>query len=251
MKDEKFLTDAIKVMEQLHQPFAADENIDDYIDDEEEEVDDSCVISEEDAKHSAYKPAVKLVSKCTYDQYFTGRRNNDQLNNDQLEEESVWVDLSEFCSFDDFSEWCLAWFHCDKYDDAEDYIRIIDHENFFDIWLDYNTDFMDEEGFNCIINYADKLWDSDIDQDALNAYIENYEPQDEDELNKFKDMYIGHYDNEEDFGREIMDMEEHEFYSTLDNYNKMRFFDFEAYADGLLETDYTWVDGYVFREHKN
>lgn len=250
MNNEKTINDAIKMMEQLHQPFAADENVNDYIDDEKDDVDDSCVISEKEAKRST-KPAVKLVSKCTYDQYFTGRRNNDQLNNDQLEEESVWVDLSEFCSFDDFSEWCLAWFHCDKHDDAEDCVRIIDHENFFDIWLDYNTDFMDEDGFNCIINYADKLWDSNIDQDALNAYIENYEPQDEDELDKFKNMYIGHFYNEEDFGRKIMEMDENEFYSTLDIYNKMRFFDFEAYADSQLETDYTWVDGYVFREYKN
>lgn len=77
------------------------------------------------------------------------------------------------------------------------------------------------------------------------AWIENYgydiESEDPyDLLSKFRDAYVGQYDNEEDFAYKIIEecYELPEFAKT--------YFDYNAFARDLFISDYIYIDGYVF-----
>ena len=64
------------------------------------------------------------------------------------------------------------------------------------------------------------------------------------ELEHFKDCYVGEYDSEEDYAREFVD----EFYD-LENLmgHLANYFDYDAYARDLFMWDYYYDNGYVFR----
>jgi len=62
----------------------------------------------------------------------------------------------------------------------------------------------------------------------------------DDLLTRFKDDYIGMYNDEEAFARELIDERE-----DLNDFAK-QFFDYEAYANDLFSSDYWFDDGHVF-----
>lgn len=59
-------------------------------------------------------------------------------------------------------------------------------------------------------------------------------------VNRFKDLYVGKYDDEEDFAYEIIE----ECYD-LSDFAKM-YFDYEKFARDLFMGEYYFEDGFVF-----
>lgn len=144
----------------------------------------------------------------------------------------MWVDVSTFDDYEDFVNFCLA-IHADE-EDPE--LMFQDYESFPKKW--YNESRFDEDSFEAVREYSD-LCDK-YSTDAVDAFID----WGCEELEHFEDCYVGEYDSEEDFAREIVnecyDLEN--MMGDLANY-----FDYDAYARDLFMCDYYYDNGYVFR----
>ena len=144
----------------------------------------------------------------------------------------MWVNVSTFDDYEDFENFCLA-IHAD-----EEYPELMfqDYEAFPKKW--YNESRFDEDSFEAVREYSD-LCDK-YSTDAVDAFID----WGCEELEHFEDCYVGEYDSEEDFAREIVnecyDLEN--MMGDLANY-----FDYDAYARDLFMCDYYYDNGYVFR----
>ena len=80
-------------------------------------------------------------------------------------------------------------------------------------------------------------------QEVIDAFLDCY---DADELRHFEDMYLGQYDDEEDYARRYVE----ECYD-LDKMmgNLAQYFDYEALGRDLFAYDLQISDGYVFRAY--
>ena len=146
----------------------------------------------------------------------------------------LWIDLSSFNSYDDFIEFCQA-IHADE-EDPE--LMAQDYEAFPKKWYDESS--FDEDSFEAVREYSDMC--DKYSPDAVDAFID----WGCEELEHFEDCYVGEYDSEEDFAREIVndcyDLEKQ--MGHLANY-----FDYDAYARDLFMYDYYYDNGYVFRHY--
>ena len=143
-----------------------------------------------------------------------------------------WVDLTQFDSSDEFYDYCRE-LHNDE-DEPElmfqDYEYIPDgyvsecHLNpaIFEV-LEELTDPNDYEDFCSFVSHFGK-----------GATVE-----------KFRDSYVGHYDSEEDFARELVEQtttkDVPEFY--------LRYFDYKTYAQDLFMDGYVFLDGIVYHNY--
>ena len=146
----------------------------------------------------------------------------------------LWIDLTTFYDYDDFLNFCYA-IHADE-EDPE--LMFQDYEAFPKKWYDESS--FDEDSFEAVREYCD-LCDK-YSTDAVDAFID----WGCEELEHFEDCYVGEYDSEEDFAREIVndcyDLEKQ--MGHLANY-----FDYDAYARDLFMYDYYYDNGYVFRHY--
>ena len=146
----------------------------------------------------------------------------------------LWIDLSTFSDYDDFITFCQA-IHADE---AEPELMYQDFEGFPREY--YNESGFDEDDFNAIREYSELC--EKYCPDAVDAFID----WGCEELEHFEDCYVGEYDSEEDFAREIVndcyDLEK--LMGHLANY-----FDYEAYARDLFMCDYHFDNGYVFQNY--
>ena len=92
----------------------------------------------------------------------------------------------------------------------------------------------------------DKVEDMDAtEQEAFSIWLD-YESRDlskddaDDLVKKFKDDYIGKYDEEEDYAREVVE----QCYEVSDFV--LNYFDYAAFARDLFNGDYKHIDGFVF-----
>lgn len=155
-----------------------------------------------------------------------------KYNNGDLS--GMWVDLSTFADYDEFISFCKA-LHADE---ADPELMFPDFEDFPRRW--YCESCPDEETFDRIAEYIRLC--GIHDQDALDAYLDW---SDNDDFDDFEECYMGHWDSEEDYARNLVD----ECYD-LDRLmgNLASYFDYEAFARDLFMSDYAFYDGHVFRE---
>ena len=144
----------------------------------------------------------------------------------------MWVNVSTFDSYDDFRNFCLA-IHADEadpelmYQDYENMPRYLYHES------------MGEEGFNKIAEYCELCDEYGVS--AVNDFLEWFTP---DYLYRMPDIYVGVYDSEEDFAREIVN-DCYDINKTMGNLAD--YFDYEAFARDLFINDYCFCShGTVF-----
>ena len=165
-------------------------------------------ISKHEWKHQCDSPALYCG---TYGKYNSGNLRG------------MWVDLSTFDDYEDFVTFCYA-IHADEddpelmYQDFENMSRSLYHES------------MGEKGFEKIMEYCELC-----DDYGVSAVDDFLEWDSTDDLGRMHDAYVGVYDSEEDFAREIVS-------DCYDIENMMGslacYFDYEAFARDLFMGDY-------------
>ena len=159
-------------------------------------------------KHQSDSPALYCG---TYGKYNSGNLRG------------IWVDVSTFDDYEDFVNFCLA-IHADE-ENPE--IMCQDGENIPDSLC---CESMGEKGFNKIAEYCELCDEYSVE--AVDDFLEWYSPED---LDMMHDVYVGVYDSEEDFAREIVndrcDLEK--MIGDLDYY-----FNYEALSRDLFLGDY-------------
>ena len=148
-----------------------------------------------------------------------------------------WFDLSDFADKDEFLEAC-AELHKDESDPE---FMFQDRENIPEELVS------ERGGSDIFFELRDKVENMDEDtQEAFSAWLD-YESRDlskvdaDDLVRKFSDEYIGKYDEEEDYAREVIE----QCYDLSDFV--LNYFDYAAFAHDLFCSDYKHCDGFVFR----
>ena len=157
-----------------------------------------------------------------------------KYNNGSLS--GAWLDLSDYSDKGEFYNACRE-LHKDEnapefmFQDWEDIPEALISES----WL--------SENFFDLRDVVNDL--SDTEQEAFFVWC-NYEGCDLGEedscdlVNRFKDLYVGKYDDEEDFAYELIE----ECYD-LPDFAKT-YFDYEKFARDLFLGEYYFEDGFVF-----
>ena len=135
----------------------------------------------------------------------------------------MWVNISTFDDYEDFVNFCYA-IHADD-DDPE--LMYQDYEN---MPGSLYSESMGEKGFEKIMEYCELCDEYNVS--AVDDFLEWFRPED---LGRMHDSYVGVYDSEEDFARELVN----ECYD-LENMmgNLACYFDYEAFARDLFMGDY-------------
>lgn len=135
----------------------------------------------------------------------------------------MWLNVSTFDDYEDFVNFCLA-IHADE---SEPELMYQDFENMPDSLYHES---MGEKEFNKIAEYCELCDDYGVS--AVDDFLEWYSTED---LDNMHDAYVGVYDSEEDFAREIVngccDLEK--MMGDLSYY-----FNYEALARDLFLGDY-------------
>ena len=142
----------------------------------------------------------------------------------------AWIDLAKCSDYDEFIDVCKI-LHQDEEDPEFMYQ---DFEGFPEMW--YCESCMDEATFDKIVAYADM-----DNKEAFEAFVN---ATGEDDMEMFKERYVGKYESKEDFAYEMVD----ELYN-LDEHGVIgQYFDYKAYAYDLFHEGFTFEDGYVFSD---
>ena len=165
-------------------------------------------ISKHEWKHESDSPAIYCG---TYGKYNSGNLGG------------MWVNVSTFGSYEYFIDFCKA-IHADE-EDPE--LMCQDFEN---MPRSLYRESMGAEEFENILKYCDLCDEYCVS--AVDDFLECFSPED---LDRMDDAYMGVYDSEEDFAREIVndcyDIEK--MMGSLADY-----FDYEAFARDLFISDY-------------
>lgn len=147
-----------------------------------------------------------------------------------------WFDLSDFADKDEFMEAC-AELHKDE---SEPEFMFQDWENIPEELI--SESWLSEKFFDL----RDKVEDMDATtQEAFSNWLD-YENRDlskvdaDDLVSKFNDEYIGKYDEEEDYAREVIE----QCYDLPEF--AINYFDYAAFARDLFCGGYKFLDGFVF-----
>ena len=145
----------------------------------------------------------------------------------------MWVDLVKCGDYATFMEVC----HNLHADERFPEIMLQDYENFPGRWY---TEFgIDEDTFDKILEYA--AMDED-DREAYGSFVESFDNED---IDSFKDRYMGQWDSKQDFAEHII----YECYNLDDMMGHLAsYFDYASYAYDLFIDDFYFADDkYVFR----
>ena len=145
----------------------------------------------------------------------------------------LWIDLTTFDDYEEFVNFCRA-IHADE---AEPELMFQDFEGFPKEY--YNESGFDEDDFNAVREYSELC--EKYCPDAVDAFID----WGCEEIEHFEDCYMGEYDSEEDFAREIAN----DCYNLEKLGNLTYYFDYEAFARDLFVDDYHFDNGYVFQKY--
>jgi antirestriction protein len=163
------------------------------------------------------------VFVCTYAKYNQG-----------LSLSGMWVNIDSFDSYEEFSDFCSA-LHADEGECPE--IMLLDCEN---LHRSLFAESIGESDFNDIKRYCEIV--AEHDYETANAFLDIF---DTDKLYFFDDMFWGEAESERDFAEEFL--EGIGGTAELGRSTLERFFDYDAYARELFDYDFTYSDGYVFR----
>lgn len=144
----------------------------------------------------------------------------------------LWLDITKFNDYDEFIDVCRQ-LHADE-EDPE--LMFQDYECFPREL--YSESCMDEDTFDKILEYGEL---SEDEKEAVDNFLENNDF----DMEKFREAYVGKWDSEEEFAYHIIE----ECYD-LDKMmgDLSRFFDYDAFASELFDSDYYMGDdGHVFR----
>ena len=165
-------------------------------------------ISNHEWKHDSDSPALYCG---TYGKYNSGSLYG------------MWVDLSTFDDYEDFVNFCYA-IHADENDPE---LMYQDSKN---IHYALYRESMGEKVFNNIKKYCELCDEYGVF--AVNDFLEWFTPG---YLYRMPDIYVGVYDSEEDFARELVD----ECYDLDKMMGDLAgYFDYEAFARDLFINDY-------------
>ncbi len=135
----------------------------------------------------------------------------------------MWVDLSTFDDYEDFINFCKA-IHADENDPE---IMYQDSKN---IHYSLYRESMGEKVFNNIKKYCELCDEYGVS--AVNDFLEWFTPG---YLYRMPDIYVGVYDSEEDFARELVN-ECYDLEKMMGNLAD--YFDYESFARDLFINDY-------------
>ncbi len=144
----------------------------------------------------------------------------------------LWIDLTTFDDVEEYISFCNA-IHADEQDpelDAQDWECL-------PTGLD-GADMFFEDDFNKLKEYMELC--EKYDTDAVDSYLDYF---DLDKLDEFEDRYLGEYDSEEDYARQLVN----ECYDLEQRMGDLSdYFDYDAYARTLFSEGYAYDNGYVF-----
>lgn len=100
---------------------------------------------------------------------------------------------------------------------------------------------MDEDDFDKIQEYWKLV--EEHGSEVIDAFLDCY---DADQLEHFDEMYLGQYDDEEDYARQFVE-ENYDLDRMMGNL--AQYFDYEAMGRDLFSYDLQISDGYVFRAY--
>lgn len=135
----------------------------------------------------------------------------------------MWVNVSTFESYDDFLNFCNA-IHADE---EEPELMFQDGENIPDSLC---SESMGEEEFNNLLKYCELCDEYNVS--AVDDFLEWFSPED---LDMMHDSYVGVYDSEEDFAREIVN-ERYDIDKMMGDL--AYYFNYEALTRDLFVGDY-------------
>ncbi|HSH65533.1 MAG TPA: antirestriction protein ArdA [Bacteroidia bacterium] len=147
-----------------------------------------------------------------------------------------WLNLSDYSDKDELYKACQ-----ELHDDEESPEFMFQYENIPDGLI--NESWISDKLFNVLEALKD------MDTDLLEPFLiwcnnehKRFADEDIDDLiSSFQDDYIGEYNSEDDFAKELIELKD-----NLNEFAK-RYFDYKAYARDLFSTDYWFVGGYVFQ----
>jgi antirestriction protein len=144
-----------------------------------------------------------------------------------------WLDLDDYADADEFYEACKE-LHKDE-EDPE--LMFQDWEGIPDRLADECMDVAK------VYEYRENL-EKVHDPDAFNVWVNHYG---DDDVSNFEDAYQGEWDSQRSFADNLAD--ELGYYKAMEDAGlNSYYFDLDAFARDLFISDYTYVDGYVFRD---
>ena len=165
-------------------------------------------ISKHEWKHESDSPALYCG---TYGKYNSGNLGG------------MWVNVSTFDSYEDFVNFCKA-IHADENDPE------LMYQDFANIPDSLYHESMGEEEFENILKYCDLCDEYNVS--AVDDFLEWYSPED---LDMMYDSYVGVYDSEEDFARELVN-ERYDIENMMGDL--AYYFNYEALTRDLFLGDY-------------
>lgn len=163
--------------------------------------------------------------------------------------EGRWISLSDFQSLDDFKEHCKELFEEDDDDEDEYEGEGKDNSLIYKRWNDIpegmiGRDFLEENIFDYV--YEVSNLDSEDEARAFWTWIDinsiDIRKKDAHKAVKgFREDFRGEYRNDEDLAEEVLN-------ERGDIPEDIRYYiDYERFANDLFSTDFTYRNGYVFR----
>lgn len=144
----------------------------------------------------------------------------------------AWIDLTMCDSYEEFMDVCRR-LHADE-EDPE--LMFQDFMGFPEGW--YCECGIDEDRFDKIIGYADM-----DEKEAFEAWTN---ATGDDDIEMFRERYLGEWDSEEEFAWHIVN-ECYDLDSLMGSLSY--YFDYESYARDLFNSDYTYENGFVWRDY--
>ncbi len=124
-------------------------------------------------------------------------------------------------------------------DEEDPELMFQDYECFPREW--YSESCMDEDDFDKIQEYWKLV--EEHGSEVIDAFLDCF---DADQLEHFDEMYLGQYDDEEDYARQFVE-ENYDLDRMMGNL--AQYFDYEAMGRDLFSYDLQISDGYVFRAY--
>lgn len=143
----------------------------------------------------------------------------------------AWLDLTSFDSYDELLDVCRLL----HYQEADPEFMAQDFECFPREY--YSEGFLGRDNFDRIKAYWEVC--EEHGREAVDAFFTFF-----DDIDKFDELYYGHFDSEEDFAEHIAD--ELGYLGQMPDSCRY-YFDFSKFARDLFMGDFHYDDGYVFR----
>ena len=142
-----------------------------------------------------------------------------------------WVNLTQFSDIDEFYGYCKE-LHKDE-DEPE--LMFQDYEGF-------PEGYVSESYLNpAIFDVLEELNPSEYEDFC--HFVSHFSS--DSTVEDFRDKFIGHYDNEEDFAYELMEQSTDK--GVPDFY--LQYFDYQAFARDLFLDGYAFISGVVYHEY--